>query len=229
MGASRPHSPLPSEPPEARSLTPDAELPLKPPKLGAPRSLLFAPNHSRRPSNADRRPGDKHPMEEAELFHVPGRNSRRPRPPKEFKVVALRDCPNPEHQLRCDSPAQAVVYWRRHIATMPNYDPDREWFIALLLTTRRHVKGHHVITTGILDQVLVHPREVFRTAIVSAAHAILVMHNHPGGDPSPSESDIRVTRELHRAGQLLRIEVLDHVIVTPFNHRSLKELGYFHP
>ena len=109
-------------------------------------------------------------MEESELFQVPGRNFRRPRSPKEYKVVALRDCPNPDGLHLCDSPAQAVEYWRRHIATMPNYDPEKEWFIALLLTTRRRVKGHHVVSVGILDQVLVHPREVFRAAIISAAH-----------------------------------------------------------
>jgi DNA repair protein RadC len=166
-------------------------------------------------------------MEESELFQVPGRDFRRPRSPKEYKVVALRDCPNPDGLHLCDSPAQAVEYWRRHIATMPNYDPEKEWFIALLLTTRRRVKGHHVVSVGILDQVLVHPREVFRAAIVSAAHAILVMHNHPGGDPTPSDADIRVTRELIRGGQLLRLEVLDHIIVGPTTHRSLKELGYF--
>jgi DNA repair protein RadC len=76
---------------------------------------------------------------------------------------------------------------------------------------------------------LVHAREVFRPAIVAAAHAIVVMHNHPGGDPTPSEADIRITRDLIRAGQLLRIEVLDHVIVTPSRHASLRELGWFHP
>ena len=84
-----------------------------------------------------------------------------------------------------------------------------------------------------LDQVLVHAREVFAVAIAKRASAIVIAHNHPGGDPTPSEADISVTRELIRAGQLLKIEVLDHVIMgrstteRPRDYTSLRELGYF--
>jgi DNA repair protein RadC len=166
-------------------------------------------------------------MEEPELFKVAVRPPKKKKPPQEYKVVALRDCPLPEYLLKCESPEHAADYWRRCISTLPSYDPDKESFVVLLLTTRKHVKGHQVVTTGILDQVLVHAREVFRPAIVAAAHAVVLMHNHPGGDPSPSEADLRVTRDLIRAGQLLKIEVLDHVIVTPFRHCSLRTLGYF--
>lgn len=165
-------------------------------------------------------------MEEPELFKVAVRPPRKKKPPQEYKVVALRDCPLPEYLLKCESPEHAADYWRRCISTLPSYDPDKESFVVLLLTTRKHVKGHQVVTTGILDQVLVHAREVFRPAIVAAAHAVVLMHNHPGGDPAPSEADLRVTRDLIRAGQLLKIEVLDHVIVTPHRHCSLRTLGY---
>jgi DNA repair protein RadC len=79
---------------------------------------------------------------------------------------------------------------------------------------------------NILDTLLVHAREVFRPAIIAAASAVVVMHNHPSGEPTPSEPDIKVTRDLIRAGQLLRIEVLDHVIVGANRHSSLRELGY---
>jgi len=147
--------------------------------------------------------------------------------PKEFKVVALRDCPMPEHLHQCDTPQHAADYWRQCISTQPSYDPDKESFVVLLLTTRKRVRGHQLVATGILDQVVVHAREVFRPAIVGAAHAIVLLHNHPGGDPSPSDADIKVTRDLIRAGQLLKIEVLDHIIVTPLRHCSLRELGYF--
>jgi DNA repair protein RadC len=75
----------------------------------------------------------------------------------------------------------------------------------------------------------VHAREVFRTAaIIAGASAIVLMHNHPSGEPQPSEADIKVTRDLIRAGQLLKIEVLDHVIVGKPSHSSLRELGYFY-
>lgn len=148
--------------------------------------------------------------------------------PKEFKVVALRDCPMPKQLDLCDTPQRATDYWRMHIATTPQFNPDCECFAVLLLNTRLRVKGHQIVTVGLLDQVLVHAREVFRTAIVAAAHSILLMHNHPSGDPSPSDADIRLTRELIRAGQLLRIEITDHVIVGMHKHCSVKELGYFY-
>jgi DNA repair protein RadC len=64
-----------------------------------------------------------------------------------------------------------------------------------------------------MDTLLVHPREIFRIAIMVSASAILLAHNHPSGDPMPSEADIKVTRELIRAGQLLKLEVLDHVVI----------------
>ena len=116
-------------------------------------------------------------MEEPELFKVPEGPAKRKKPPKEYKVVALRDCPLPEHLLKCDTPEHAADYWRRIISTLPSYDPDKESFVVLLLTTRRHVKGHHLVATGTLNQVTVHAREVFRAAIVAAAHAVVLMHN----------------------------------------------------
>jgi DNA repair protein RadC len=147
--------------------------------------------------------------------------------PKEWKVVALRDCPTPEHLQFCDTPDKAVEYWRMHVAASPQFNPECECMVVVLLNTRRRVKGHQVVSIGTLDTVLVHPREVFRAAVVAGAAALVLMHNHPSGEPQPSEADIKVTRDLIRAGQLLKIEVLDHVIVGKPNHCSLRELGYF--
>jgi DNA repair protein RadC len=148
--------------------------------------------------------------------------------PKEFKVTALRECPLPGEMQVCDTPEKAAEYWRLHIATSPHFNPDCECFVVLLLNTRRRVKGHQLVTIGTMDTLLVHPREVFRTAIVSAAAAVLLMHNHPSGEPTPSEADIKVTRDLIRAGQLLKIEVMDHVIMGNANFCSLRTLGYFY-
>lgn len=145
--------------------------------------------------------------------------------PKEFKVVALRDCPVPESMRICETPDQATYYWRLHIATHPYFNPDCECLAVLLLNTRRRVKGHQLVTIGTMDTLLVHPREVFRAAVVSSAAAVLVMHNHPSGDPTPSDADIKVTRDLIRAGQLLKIDVLDHVIIGNGTHCSLREQG----
>jgi len=79
-----------------------------------------------------------------------------------------------------------------------------------------------------MDTILVHPREVFRLAIMASAHAIVIMHNHPSGESTPSDADIKVTRDLIRAGQLLKIDVLDHVVIGNQNRSSLRELGHFY-
>lgn len=108
-----------------------------------------------------------------------------------------------------------------------------ETFQILLLNTRRRLIRLAEISDGTLDTLLVHPREVFEKAISAGAAAIVLAHNHPSGDPTPSEADIKVTRDLIRAGQLLKIEVLDHVIIgratqeRPKDYVSLRELGYF--
>jgi DNA repair protein RadC len=83
----------------------------------------------------------------------------------------------------------------------------------LLLNTRRRVKAHQIVSFGTHDTILVHPLTVFRLAVITSAAALVLMHNHPSGESAPSEADIKVTRDLIRAGQLLKIEVLDHVIM----------------
>ena len=147
--------------------------------------------------------------------------------PKEFKVMALRDCPVPSDMLICETPQQIVDYWHLHIDTTPHFNPECECLAVLMLNTRRRVKGHQLVTIGTMDTILVHPREVFRCSIIAAAAAILLIHNHPSGEPQPSDADIKVTRDLIRAGQLLKIEVLDHVIIGRPNHCSMRELGLF--
>jgi DNA repair protein RadC len=109
-----------------------------------------------------------------------------------------------------------------------------ERFQILLLNTRRRLIRVQQVSQGTLDTILVHPREVFKLAIGANASAIVLVHNHPSGDPTPSEADIKVTRDLIRAGQLLKIEVLDHVILgrrtseRTQDYASLRELGYFY-
>ena len=109
-----------------------------------------------------------------------------------------------------------------------------EQFLVVLLNTRRRLIKTERISQGTLDTILVHARDVFRSAITANASAIVLVHNHPSGDPSPSEADIKVTRDLIRAGQLLKIELLDHVILgratqeRAKDYASLRELGYFY-
>lgn len=146
---------------------------------------------------------------------------------KEYKVVSLRECPLPEDLQHCDTPQKAADYWRMHVASHPFFNPEAECFVVLMLNTRRKVKGHAFVATGTMDTLLVHPREVFRAAIVAAAGSVVLMHNHPSGDPEPSEADVKITRELIRAGEIIRIEVTDHVIIGAARHYSLRENGYF--
>ena len=109
-----------------------------------------------------------------------------------------------------------------------------ESFQVLLLNVRKKLIRSEEISHGLLDTILVHPREVFRAAIAANAAGIVLIHNHPSGDPAPSDADIKVTRDLIRAGQLLKIEVIDHVIIgratseRTKDYSSLRELGYFH-
>ncbi len=110
-----------------------------------------------------------------------------------------------------------------------------ETFQVVLLNTRRRLIRVEPISQGTLDTLLVHPREVFKAAIAASAAAIIIVHNHPSGDPTPSEADIKVTRDLIRAGQLLKIDLLDHIILgracpeRPKEYASLRELGFFYP
>jgi DNA repair protein RadC len=93
-------------------------------------------------------------------------------------------------------------------------DLPHEEFHALLLNSQHRVLDDITVTRGILDASLIHPREVFRPAIVGKASAIVLVHNHPSGDPSPSAEDRAVTRQMVEAGRAIGIRVLDHVIVS---------------
>jgi len=135
-----------------------------------------------------------------------------------------------------DTPEAIAKYWRAAVEATPDFRPDKEQCYAIFLNARRRIIAHELASVGTVDQTTVHPRDVYRSAVVLNASAIILVHNHPSGETSPSEADIRITRELVRAGQTLRIELLDHVIVAatptiPAGHRgwtSLRELGYFH-
>jgi len=102
---------------------------------------------------------------------------------------------------------------------------DREHFRVVSLSTKNHVLGISSISVGSLNSSLVHPRECFKEAIRRNSNAIILLHNHPSGDPNPSREDIDVTRRLSDGGQILGIEVLDHVIIGDNRYISLKERG----
>ena len=127
-----------------------------------------------------------------------------------------------------DNPENVVALLRAS-----NLVKEVETLQVLLLNTRNKLIRVDELSDGTLDTLLVHPREVFKSAIAANAAAVVLAHNHPSGDPTPSEADIKVTRDLIRAGHLLKIEVLDHIIIgratpeRPKDYVSLRELGYF--
>jgi DNA repair protein RadC len=151
-----------------------------------------------------------------------------PPQPQEWKIVSLRECPTPADIQLCDTPEQAAVYWKMHIEQHPYFDPERECLVVLILNTRRKIKGHYFVSVGTMDTVLCDPKSIFRLAVMASAFAIVVMHNHPSGQSEPSAADIQVTRDLIRGGQLLKIDVVDHVVIGNGNHSSLRSLGYCH-
>ena len=152
----------------------------------------------------------------------------------EIRVQRIRDTPAPSDLVLGDTPEKIAEYARQFICTSDRYNSDVENFCVVYLNTRRRVTGYSVVSNGTLDTLLVHPREVFKGAFLMNAAAIVVLHNHPSGDSTPSEADIKVTKDLMRAGQLLKLEVLDHVILgvadkeRPRFFTSLRELGYFY-
>ncbi|MCR4425058.1 MAG: JAB domain-containing protein [Firmicutes bacterium] len=104
------------------------------------------------------------------------------------------------------------------------HDADREQFVVLLLNSRHRVIGLQVASMGSLNESIVHPREVFKAAILAGCGAIVVAHNHPSGDTNPSSEDVAMTKRLGEAGRLLGIPLLDHVIVGENGEfRSLRE------
>ncbi|MCE7871278.1 DNA repair protein RadC [bacterium CPR1] len=102
----------------------------------------------------------------------------------------------------------------------------KEHFRCLYLDARRRLLASETISIGTLTASLVHPREVFQPAVARSAASLLVAHNHPSGDPEPSAEDLALTRRLRQAGDILGIELVDHLVVGRGSYVSLKELGY---
>ncbi|MFJ7747463.1 RadC family protein [Peribacillus sp. NPDC097295] len=143
-----------------------------------------------------------------------------------FEVVRIRqeirETSDPFTTFQISSPHQAQELAASYIA-----HEDREVFLVMMLNTKNQVVGLHRAHTGSLNASIVHPRDVLKCAVLNNAASIIVSHQHPSGDPTPSREDIEVTKRLAEAGKILGIELLDHVIVSHLgNHVSLKEKGY---
>lgn len=102
---------------------------------------------------------------------------------------------------------------------------DREYFYGLYLDRKGGLLLKEIVSIGSLSSTVVHAREVFKTAVKCSAASIILVHNHPSGDPSPSKEDIDITRRLVQSGNIIGIEVIDHLIIGQKNYCSLKEKG----
>jgi DNA repair protein RadC len=101
----------------------------------------------------------------------------------------------------------------------------KEYFYCLCLDTKNRIIQEHLVSVGILDASLIHPREVFNPAIKASSHAVILVHNHPSGEAEPSINDTEVTKLLMEAGRVVGIEVLDHIIIGNNGFVSMKEKG----
>ena len=104
-------------------------------------------------------------------------------------------------------------------------DESAEVFAILCLTTKHRVIAYHEVSRGTLDSTIVHPREVFKAALLANSAAIMAAHNHPSGDPTPSPEDVDLTRRLAAAGELIGIPLLDHIVIGDGRYFSFKEAG----
>lgn len=153
---------------------------------------------------------------------------------REVKLSVIREMMVPN--LLLDTPERVSEAWKLWTDGADWFHAEREHVGVFCLNIRRRLTAIHLVTMGNSDTCIVHPREVYRVALVANAAAIIIAHNHPSGDPTPSEADIKITRDLMRAGQLLKVELLDHLVigapnVIETNERgftSLRELGYFY-
>ena len=114
---------------------------------------------------------------------------------------------------RINGSTDVAPVFRAILSAESELDRDKEHFWILCLNTKNHILQVELVTLGLLDQTVVHPREVFRPAIGCSAKSVVLCHNHPSGDPEPSDKDIQLTRRLIEAGKLLDVRVLDHVVI----------------
>jgi DNA repair protein RadC len=135
------------------------------------------------------------------------------------RIAALKD-EQTITQIRIKGCDDAIRYCMKAFSRLA-LDGKQEQFHIVTLDTQHGPIANHLITVGTLDASLVHPREVFRPAIRDAASAILLVHNHPSGDPTPSAEDRAVTRKLRDVGNLIGIQVLDHIVVARERGRSI--------
>jgi len=141
---------------------------------------------------------------------------------KTFQVQFVGEPQQYPEDSSCRSSEQVASVARGIYQTL---DADKEHFLLLVLNNKNRVNGFKVISTGTLTASLVHPREVWRSALHLCAAAVVFVHNHPSGDPAPSPEDQEITRRLKETGEVLGIRVLDHVVLGSDRFFSFNDRG----
>jgi DNA repair protein RadC len=125
--------------------------------------------------------------------------------------------------ITIDQATDAAVVFQGLFAHEDRIDQDKEHFYVMHLDSRRQIKLVELVAIGILTDVKIHPRETFRRAVIKGSNSIIVAHNHPSGETTPSENDIKVTTQLFKAGEILQIPLLDHIVFTKTSYYSFRD------
>jgi DNA repair protein RadC len=134
-----------------------------------------------------------------------------------------------DKKINITSPQEVANLLSNILMTSEEHDRNKEHFYIICLDVRNRILNIDLVSLGTLTASLVHPREVYKIAIMKNAAQVIVSHNHPSNDPEPSEDDIRITKRIYEAGKILGIELIDHIIITENKESftSLKDKGIF--
>lgn len=142
-------------------------------------------------------------------------NLRKPlqkfRAPAEFRLTRIRETST--SRITVDSPETAVAYWQDHITTAPWFNPLKEHAVVLLLDARLAIGGHLLISVGDITETCASPRQIFGPMLLSTATSLILMHNHPSGDPMPSHGDRCATKQIDDGAKIFGLILRDHIIV----------------
>ncbi len=164
-------------------------------------------------------------MRQASLFESPGRFANRCKFIPLYRLSLVKDKQVPFNGETLTNANVAQAFFRRIIET--HGQPDREQFVLAMLDSKNHVVGINIVSTGCLTSATVHPREVFKPAILANAAALIFCHNHPSGDCTPSTEDVAVTEKLVAVADLIGITVHEHLVISMHDDRfySFSEKG----
>ena len=136
------------------------------------------------------------------------------------RVELVKEWGHPYANLEVDTPKDLVAVLREFLAKA-----DREVFLTVNLSGTNEINSINIVSMGCLTRTIVEPRDVFKAAILSNAHKIVIAHNHAFGRPTPSEEDLRITKNLVQCGHILKIEIIDHIIIAGQEYLSFAEKG----